>query len=66
MRCKICDWSPTGPQSDYFHSLSTPSDAQRLLDPETKEVSCNCFDRDDNTEGLEMDEDFDPMEDSHD
>ena len=43
MRCKICDWSPDGAQSLFHLSLSLPR-VSHSTDPETGEISCNCFD----------------------
>lgn len=43
MRCKICDWSPDGVQSTYHVGLSLPR-VSHSTDPETGEISCNCFD----------------------
>lgn len=42
MRCKLCDWSPDGPQSMYHQSLSVPW-RNAHVDSETGEISCNCF-----------------------
>lgn len=43
LRCKICDFSPDAP-SLYHSSLSMPKDIKMSLDPETGELTCNCFD----------------------
>lgn len=43
MRCKICDWSPDGVQSTYHVGLALPR-VSHSTDPETGEISCNCFD----------------------
>lgn len=42
MRCKICDWSPDGVQSTYHVGLALPR-VSHSTDPETGEISCDCF-----------------------
>ena len=42
MRCKICDFSPDVP-SMYHTSVVMPKRVKMCEDPETGEVTCNCF-----------------------
>lgn len=43
MRCKICDWSPHGPQSAYHSGLGLSSRAHHF-DHEKQEWTCESFD----------------------
>ena len=46
MRCKICDWEPGAPISLYHSTLSMPVRPTMQKDPETGEMSCNCYESD--------------------
>lgn len=40
-RCRICDWSPNAPQSDYYLGSVTRSRSRKLLlDNETNDTIC--------------------------
>lgn len=62
MRCKICDFSPDTP-SLYHSSVVMPRHIKMSEDPETGEITCNCFNSseldtdDDETYGSETEED---------